>query len=121
MGLFFDRDTNGSDASLADQEFIDLRDHDAPSGGSADVNVRVAEMHQVDDLKAISGLVYEGDLLMVDFGPLEDDEVAMQRITKEFKRIADDVGGDVAGFGENTLIVAPEGVDIDRCKVRVQS
>jgi SepF-like predicted cell division protein (DUF552 family) len=121
MGLFFDRDANGSEASLADQEFIDLRDHEAPGDGDAPFNVRVAEMHQVDDLKAISGLVYEGDLLMVDFGPLEDDEVAMQRITKEFKRIADDVGGDVAGFGENTLIVAPEGVDIDRRKVRVQS
>lgn len=121
MGLFFDRDTNGSDASLADQEFIDLRDHDAPRDEDADVNVRVAEMHQVEDMKAISGLVYEGDLLMVDFSPLEDDEVAMQRITKEFKRIAADVGGDVAGFGENTLIVAPEGVKVDRRKVRVQS
>ncbi len=121
MGLFFDRDRNGSEASLTDQEFIDLRDHEAPGGSDAPFSVRVAEMRKIEDLKAISGLVYEGDLLMVDLSPLEDDEVAMQRITKEFKRIAADVDGDVAGFGDNTLIVSPAGVKVDRRKIRVQN
>lgn len=117
MGLF--TRSKSSNGSLADQEFIDLRDHEAPSHGDAAVNVRVAEMRRIEDLKALSGLVYEGDLLIVDVSALSGDEVAMKRVTKEFKKIAGDIGGDVAGLGASTLIVAPTGVRVDRRKVRV--
>lgn len=118
MGLF-SRNKN-ENASLADQDFIDLRDHKAPTSSDAPFNVRVAEMHQVEDIKALSGLVYEGDMLLIDFSPLDSDEVALRRVTKEFKRIAEDVDGDVAGVGEDLLLVAPTGVKVDRSKVRVQ-
>lgn len=118
MGLF--SRNNDENASLADQEFVDLRDHEAPTNGDATVNVRVAEMRQIEDMKALSGLVYEGDLLLIDFSALDGDEVALRRITKEFKKIANDVGGDVAGVGEDLLLVTPTGVKVDRSKVRVQ-
>lgn len=117
MGLF--SRSKSDDGTLADQEFIDLRDHDGPNGADASLNVRVAEMHRVEDIKALSSLVYEGDLLMVDVSPLEGDEVAMKRVTTEFKKIARDISGDVAGVGTSTLIVAPTGVSVDRRKVRV--
>ncbi len=118
MGLF-SRSKN-ENASLADQEFIDLRDHKAPTSSDAPYNVRVAEMHQVEDMKALSGLVYEGDMLLIDFSAMEGDEIALKRITKEFKKIAEDVDGDVAGVGEDLLLVTPTGVKVDRSKVRVQ-
>ncbi len=119
MGLFTrSKDEN---ASLADQEFVDLRDHQAPTTDEAPTfNVRVAEMHRVEDLKALSGLVYEGDMLLIDLEPLSGDEVALRRVTKEFKKIAEDVDGDVAGVGEDLLLVSPTGVKVDRSKVRVQ-
>lgn len=118
MGLF--TRSKSDDGTLADQEFIDLRDHEAPNGQGSRLSVRVAEMHRIEDIKAISSLVYEGDLLIIDVGPLQGDEVAMKRATTEFKKIAQDVNGDVAGLGASTLIVAPTGVDVDRRKVRVQ-
>lgn len=118
MGLF--STSKKENASLADQEFIDLRNHEAPTSDEAPYNVRVAEMHQIEDMKALSGLVYEGDMLLVDFSPLEGDEVALKRITKEFKKIAEDVDGDVAGVGENLLLITPTGVKVDRRKVRVE-
>lgn len=118
MGLFTrNKDEN---ASLADQEFVDLRDHEAPTTDEAPFNVRVAEMHRVEDLKALSGLVYEGDMLLIDLEPIADDEVALRRVTKEFKKIAEDIDGDVAGVGEDLLLVSPTGVKVDRSKVRVQ-
>ncbi len=120
MGLFT-RTKPSNSGSLADQEFIDLRDHQAPLGGPGSTNLRVAEMHRVEDLKSLSGLVYDGDMLLIDFSPLAGDEVALKRVTKEFKKIAGDVDGDVAGVGENMLIVAPTGVKVDRRKVRVQN
>ncbi len=118
MGLFTrSKDEN---ASLADQEFVDLRDHEAPTSSEAPFNVRVAEMHRVEDLKALSGLVYDGDMLLIDLHHMEGDEVALRRVTKEFKKIAEDVNGDVAGVGEDLLLVSPTGVKVDRSKVRVQ-
>ena len=117
MGLFTKR-RNGSVGALAEQEFIDLRDHEAPPGSSS-LSVRVAEMHRLEDIKALAGLVYEGDMLLIDFAPLGSDEVALKRITTEFKRIARDIDGDVAGLGTHTLIVTPSGIKVDRSKVRV--
>jgi SepF-like predicted cell division protein (DUF552 family) len=119
MGLF--TSSKDENASLADQEFVDLRDHEAPTSDEGAFNVRVAEMHQVEDIKALSGLVYDGDMLLVDVSELAGDEVALQRVTKEFKRIAQDVDGDVAGVGEDLLLVAPTGVKVDRSKVRVKN
>jgi SepF-like predicted cell division protein (DUF552 family) len=120
MGLF-SRDNSNTNGSLADQEFIDLRGFEGPDASDAPFEVRVAEMHQVEDIKALSGLVYDGDMLIIDFSPIADDEVSLQRVTKEFKKIADDVDGDVAGLGDETLIVTPSGVRVDRRKVRVQN
>ncbi|MDX1610907.1 MAG: cell division protein SepF [Candidatus Thermoplasmatota archaeon] len=117
MGLF--SKTKSNNGSLAEQEFIDLRNHEAPETGGGLLNVRVAEMRRVEDLKALSGLVYEGDMLLVDVSAFSGDEVAMKRVTTEFKKIARDVGGDLAGIGSGTLIVAPTGVSVDRRKVRV--
>lgn len=119
MGLFTKRKGNGT-GSLAETEFVDLRDHEAPLGSGGELRVRVAEMHRVEDIKSFAGLVYEGDMLLIDFSPLAGDEVALKRVTTEFKKIARDVDGDVAGLGATTLIVAPAGVKVDRRKVRVQ-
>lgn len=118
MGLF--TRSKSDNGTLADQEFIDLREHEAPDGEGSRLSVRVAEMHRIEDIKALSGLIYEGDLLIIDVGAMEGDEVAMKRLTTEFKKIARDIDGDVAGLGSSTLIVAPTGVQVDRRKVRVQ-
>lgn len=118
MGWF--TSSKDENASLADQEFVDLRDHEAPTTDEGAFNVRVAEMHDVEDLKALSGLVYQGDMLLIDVSPLEGDEIALQRVTKEFKKIAQDVDGDVAGVGDDLLLVSPTGVKVDRSKVRVK-
>ena len=117
----FTKRKGATSGSLADQQFIDLRDHVAPLASSSGLQVRVAEMHRIEDMKSLANLVYEGDLLIIDFGPLGGDEVALKRITTEFKRIAADIDGDVAGLGASTLIVAPSGVKVDRRKVRVEA
>ncbi|MGH2670341.1 MAG: cell division protein SepF, partial [bacterium] len=100
MGLFTKKKGTGG---LADAEFIDLTSHDATGTSGAGLRVRVAELHRPEDVKALANLVYDGELLIVDFGPIASDEVALKRVMTEFRRVATDVDGDLAGVGSTFL------------------
>ena len=85
---------------------------------SAKMHVAVGEIQRYDDIKQLSDYVYGGNVLILDFSPVSDEEVILKRITEELHRIADDIGGDIAGIGNNLMIISPTGVKIDRRKIR---
>ena len=117
MGLIKSLFSNQGTTSLADEEFIDLRDYEATSGGT-NLWIKVGEVSKVEDLKALSTQVYDGNILILDFGSIAGDDIAMRRVMNELKRIATDVGGDLAGLGAHTLVVTPGGVKVDRTKIK---
>jgi filamentous hemagglutinin family protein len=82
------------------------------------MHIAVGEIQRYEDIKQLSDYVYGGNVLILDFSPLSDEEVILKRITEEFHRIADDIGGDIAGIGNNLMIISPTGVKIDRRKIR---
>jgi len=85
---------------------------------SAKMHVAVGEIQQYEDIKAISDYVYGGNVLILDFSPISDEEVILKRITNELKKMATDIGGDIAGIGNNLMIISPSGVKVDRRKIR---
>jgi len=85
---------------------------------SANMHVGIGEIQRYEDIKKLSDYVYGGNVLILDFSPISDEEVILKRITNELRRIADDIGGDIAGIGNNLMIVSPNGVKIDRRKIR---
>ncbi|UCF12192.1 MAG: cell division protein SepF [Thermoplasmatales archaeon] len=85
---------------------------------SAKMHVAVGEIQRYDDIKQLSDYVYGGNVLILDFSPVSDEEVILKRITDELRRIAEDIGGDIAGIGNNLMIISPSGVKIDRRKIR---
>ena len=85
---------------------------------SAKMHVAVGEIQRYDDIKQLSDYVYGGNVLILDFSPVSDEEVILKRITDELRRIADDIGGDIAGIGNNLMIISPSGEKIDRRKIR---
>jgi filamentous hemagglutinin family protein len=85
---------------------------------SAKMHVAVGEIQKYEDIKQLSDYVYGGNVLILDFSPVSDEEVILKRITDELHRIADDIGGDIAGIGNNLMIISPNGVKIDRRKIR---
>lgn len=106
-------DTNG-----ATQQQIDLTEWDG--GGDqvhADQVVKVAELSRYEDLSGFTSHVYDGNLLVLDIGPVQDDDVVLKRVTNDLKQVADDVGGDVAGLGKDYLIVTPGGTKVARKKL----
>jgi len=117
----FKKLVEGGTASESDA-YIDLGEltfEDAsPLGQTAEHWVRVAEVYRYEDLGDLTTHVYNGDMLLIDYTSLANDELALKRMTADLKNVARDTGGDVAAVGKNYLLATPAGVKIDRNKIK---
>jgi SepF-like predicted cell division protein (DUF552 family) len=109
--------------AIEGDEYIDLgeltfEDEGALLGGAANSYVRVAEVFRYEDISNLTTHLYEGNILVVDYNSIANDQLALKRITNELKSVARDTGGDVAGIGKNLLMATPGGVKIDRNKIK---
>jgi uncharacterized protein len=86
--------------------------------GTSSMMVRVAEIQKYEDLREYANYVYQGNLLLLDFSPIAQDEIILRRVTGDLKKLVADINGDIAGLGKTMLIIAPTGVRIDRHKQR---
>ena len=101
--------------------YVDLEKYVETQSGAistAKMHVAVGEIQRYEDVKEMSDYVYGGNVLIIDFSPISDEEVILKRITNDLKKIANDIGGDIAGIGNNLMIIAPSGVKIERRRVR---
>ena len=102
-------------------DYIDLEEYTKNTelfDGTASMLVRVAEITKYEDLRSFANFVYQGNLLLLDFSSIANDEIILRRVTGDLKKLVTDINGDIAGLGKNMMIVAPTGVKIDRHKVR---
>lgn len=102
------------------RKFIDLNDFEpgVESTASGPI-IKIAEISRFEDLNSVTDVVYNGDILVVDYSLLANDELTLRRIVGELKNVAKDVNGDVAGIGKNLLFLTPSGVKIDRNKIKI--
>ena len=100
--------------------YIDLEKYQEATGSrsGAKMFVRVGEIQRYEDLKEFSDYVYGGNVLILDFSPLAEEEVILKRITSDLKKLAKEINGDIAGIGNNLMIIAPCDVKIERRKLR---
>ena len=82
------------------------------------MEVKVAELQGYEDLRQLSNYIYDGNILVLDFSAIANDELSLKRIVTELKRLVSDVNGDLAGIGQHLLIITPKSVKIDRHKMR---
>ena len=82
------------------------------------MSIKVAELHRYEDLGDLTNQVYSGNILLLDFTPIANDNLTLRRITNELRAVSRDIGGDLAGISKNLLMVTPEGVKIDRTKIK---
>ena len=105
-------------------DYIDLeeytKDHEL-FDATASMMVRVAEIRSYDDLREYANYVYKGNMLLLDFSAIANDDVVLKRVTADLQKLVADINGDLAGFSKTTMIVAPTGVKIDRTKARGRS
>jgi hypothetical protein len=119
MGIFKPLRKLVDHGSVSEGEYVDLSE--LPWEGDAQTPralVRVVEIFKEEDIGLMNSLLYEGNLVVVDYTPIANDELALKRVTSELKSVAQDTGGDVAALGRNFLLATPSGIKIDRTKVR---
>ena len=100
--------------------YIDLEKYVEKTGKNipAKMHVRVGEIQRYEDLKNFTDYVYGGNILLIDFAPISEEEVILKRVTEDLKKMVDEINGDIAGIGNNLMIVSPSDVKIDRRKLR---
>lgn len=102
--------------------YVDLEKYvDAKAGETspaAKMFVRIGEIQRYEDLKEFTDYVYGGNVLILDFTPVSEEEVLLKRITNDLKKMIAEIDGDIAGIGNNMMILSPNGVKIDRRKLR---
>ena len=111
----------GEKSTIDAEGYIDLEKYVETTGPSltgAKMNVRVGEIQRYEDLKEFTDYVYGGNVLILDFSPIADEEVILKRITNDLKKLTKEINGDIAGIGNNLMIVAPSDVKVERRKLR---
>ncbi len=113
------------DKKTVEENYIDLEKYGEISADTtptelkkARMCVRVGEIQRYEDLKTFLDYVYGGNVLILDFSPLAEEEVILKRITNEIKKAVQDIDGDVVGIGGNLMVITPSGVKVDRKKLR---
>ena len=101
--------------------YIDLEKYVESTGDGtmgAKMFVRVGEIQRYEDLKEFTDYVYGGNVLILDFSPIAEEEVILKRITNDLKKLTKEINGDIAGIGNNLMIIAPSDVKVERRKLR---
>ncbi|MCL7415560.1 MAG: cell division protein SepF [ANME-2 cluster archaeon] len=97
---------------------LDLSDYEEViENEPAEMYIRIAELNNLNDIPDLKKEIYDGNLLLVDISLLKQDKFNLDRAIKELKQVVEDVHGDIAGVGDEQVIVAPMGVRINRSKI----
>ncbi|RME53376.1 cell division protein SepF [Candidatus Woesearchaeota archaeon] len=110
--------TGYDDDEMADveDEYVELNaDGDADS---SQVIVRPFVMEDFSDIKEIVDTLREGyTICLVNIKPLKDkDLVELKRAINKLKKTCDAIDGDIAGFGDDYIVVTPSFARIYRQK-----
>ena len=112
----FDEDDN----IQAEDEYVELNT-DVDERQSSKVMVRPYVMEDFSDIKAVLDALREGyTICLVNIKPLKDkDLVELKRAINKLKKTCDAIEGDIAGFGDDYIVVAPNFATIYRAKTGV--
>jgi len=93
------------------EKYVESSDDQAVS---AKMHIRVGEIQRYEDLKEFTDYVYGGNVLILDFSPIAEEEVILKRITNDLRKLTGEINGDIAGIGNNLMIISPSDVKIER-------
>jgi SepF-like predicted cell division protein (DUF552 family) len=101
----------------ADKEYVEL-DTSSKNDGSAKFVVRPYMLGDFSDIKEILEALREGNTIcLVNIKPLKDkDMIELKRSINKLKKTADAIEGDIAGFGDDYIVVTPSVARIYRAK-----
>ena len=101
------------------EEYVELDHHDNNEGaGDGNVIVRPFTLEDFEDVKPILDVLREGNTIaLVNIRPLkEKDMIEVKRAINKLKKTTDAISGEIAGFGDDWIVIAPPFASIYRSK-----
>jgi SepF-like predicted cell division protein (DUF552 family) len=92
----------------SEDEYVELNS-DAQRAGNSKILVRPFNLDDFGDIKPILDTLREGyTICLVNIRPLKDkDLVELKRAINKLKKTCDAIEGDIAGFGEDYIVITP--------------
>jgi SepF-like predicted cell division protein (DUF552 family) len=113
MKKFTKKEFNEDDNLEAEDEYVELNS-DGSRSGTSKVVVRPFVLEDFSDIKGVLEALREGNTIcLVNIRPLKDkDMVELKRAINKLKKTIEAVSGDIAGFGEEYIVVVPSFAEI---------
>lgn len=95
---------------------LDLEEHEGElENKEVDKLLHIAEPSGQEGLMDIKDLIYDGDVVIVEISRWEKDD---ERLIEELSKASNETGGDIVQLGRDKLVVVPNGMEINREKLR---
>ncbi|MFH1770052.1 MAG: cell division protein SepF [archaeon] len=113
----FARKVPADEDDAAGDEYVEI-DTDSEREKSSKIIVRPFVMEDFSDIKDILDTIREGyTIALINIKPLKDkDLVELKRAINKLKKTCDAIKGDIAGFGDDYIVVTPQFAEIYRSK-----
>ena len=100
-----------------EEEYVEI-DTEGESERTSKIVVRPFVMEDFSDIKDILDILREGyTIALINIKPLKDkDLVELKRAINKLKKTCDAIEGDIAGFGDDYVVVTPSFAEIHRTK-----
>lgn len=83
----------------------------------AELYVKIAVINSLKSLPDLKREVYNGNVVIVDISSIRNDKILIDRVIKDLKQVVIDIRGDIAGLGDDQLVITPTSIRIDRSKI----
>lgn len=116
MRRFKKKNYDDDDMLDSEDEYVELDTNITPRGGSSKVIVRPFVLDDFADIKTILECLREGNTIcLVNIGPLrEKDMIELKRAINKLKKTVEAIDGEIAGFGEDYVVVVPSFAEIHK-------
>ncbi len=117
-GKLKNNSNNDDDLLEIEEEYVELDSRPMVKDDDAKVVVRPFTIEDFSDVKEILDTIRDGyTIALVNIKPLkEKDVIELKRAISKLKKTCDAIKGDIAGFGDDYIVVAPEFATIYRQK-----
>ena len=117
MWRIFKRRERAKGESVEDYVDLDIEEYEGLAEEDARAYVKAVELTNLNEVPELKREIYEGNILILDISLVKQDKVTVERALRDLKRAVADIGGDIAGLDDNTIIVTPTGIKIERRKI----
>ncbi|HOT07039.1 MAG: hypothetical protein A4E45_01903 [Methanosaeta sp. PtaB.Bin039] len=97
---------------------VDIGQFEEAEGDSLpSMYLRFAELTDLDVLPEVKQEIKARNVLLLDISPLKRDKASLDRAIGELRKAVEDASGDIAGIGDDLVVMVPRGIRIDRDRV----